>query len=117
MSILKSTNSGIYQPITYDYLVQQGYLVSDTHAIKIGNNGSEYELSKRIDEKVYKAYAVRLVENFNISYHVLREQYTFFIKTINDLKIIERYWDDPTPKTLYDLKYNVENICNITYKS
>lgn len=117
MSILKSTNSGIYQPITYDYLVQQGYLVSDTHAIKIGATGENYELSKRIDEKVYKAYAIRLVENFNISYHVLREQYTFYIKTIKDLKTIERYWDDPNPKTLYDLIYTIENTCSISHKS
>lgn len=50
MSILKSTNSSIHQPITYDYLAQQGYLVSDTHAIKIGSNGYKYELYKTVGE-------------------------------------------------------------------
>ena len=98
MSILSSTNSGIHQPITYDYLVQQGYLVSETHAIKISSSGVKYELSKRMGETVYKAYLVRLIENFNISYHILRESYTFFIKTVKDLKTIERYLDDPNPK-------------------
>lgn len=117
MSILSSTNSGIHQPITYDYLVQQGYLVSDTHAIKIGTTGENYELSKRIGETVYKAYVYRKVEDFNISYRVLHETYTFYIKTIKDLKSIEKYWDNPSPKALYDLQYTVENTCSITYKS
>lgn len=118
MSILKSTNSGIHQPITYDYLVQQGYLVSETHAIKICNNGAKYELSKRIGDTVYKAHIIgEFTKNFSISYHVYREDYTFHIKTINDLKIIERYWDDPNPQNMYDLIYNVDNTCNITSKS
>ena len=117
MSILKSTNSGINQPITYDLLVKEGYITSDTHAIKVGSTGATYELSKRIDETVYKAYLVRLVENFNISYKILYETYTFFIKTIKDLKTIERYWDNPNPKAKCDLIYTVENTCSITYKS
>lgn len=117
MSILKSTNSGINQPITFDYLVKEGYITADTHAIKIGPTGATYELSKRVGETVYKAHLVRLVENFNISYHVLHETYTFFIKTIKDLKTIESYWDDPNPKTLYDLIHTIENTCSISYKS
>lgn len=117
MSILSSTNSGIHQPITYDYLVQQGYLVSETHAIKISSSGVKYELSKRIGETVYKAYAIRAIENFNISYQILHETYTFFIKTLKDLKTIERYWDNPSPKTLFDLIYTVENTHYISHKS
>ena len=117
MSILKTTNSGIYQQITYDYLVKEGYITADTHAIKIGSTGATYELSKRIGEKIYKAHAIRAVEDFNISYHVLHETYTFFIKTIKDLKTIERYWDNPSPKTLHDLIHTVENTNYISYKS
>jgi hypothetical protein len=118
MSILSSTNSGIHQPITYDYLEQQGYLVSDTHAIKIGTTGENYELSKFNGDTVYKAHIIReFIKNFSVSYHVYRETYTFFIKTIKDLKTMERYWNDPNPKNKSDLIYNVENICNITYKS
>lgn len=117
MSILKSTNSGINQPITYDLLVKEGYITSDTHAIKAGSNGTTYELSKRIDETVYKAYVFRKVEDFNISYRVFNETYTFYIKTIKDLKLMEKYWDDPNPKALYDLQYTVENKCSISYKS
>ena len=117
MSILKSTNSGIHQPITYDLLVKEGYLVSEHHAIKICNNGIKYELSKRIGETVYKAYVFRKVEDFNISYRVFNETYTFYIKTIKDLKSIEKYWDNPSPKALYDLQYTVENKCNISCKS
>lgn len=117
MSILKSTNSGINQPVTYDYLVKEGYITSETHAIKIGITGDKYELSKRIGETVYKAYAIRVIENFNISYQVLHEMYTFFIKTIKDLKTLERYWDNPSPKTLYDLIHTVENTHSITHKS
>lgn len=117
MSILKSTNSGIHQPITYDLLVKEGYITSDTHALKIGSNGAKYELSKHIRETVYKAYVYRKVEDFNISYRVFNETYTFYIKTIKDLKTIEKYWDDPSPKALYDLQNTVENKCNISYKS
>lgn len=118
MSILSSTNSGIHQPITYDYLVQQGYMVSETHAIKISSSGVKYELSKRLGDPVYKAYiSGEFTSNFNVSYHVYRENYTFRIKTIKDLKTIERYWDNPNPKTKCDLIYTVENTCSITYKS
>jgi hypothetical protein len=117
MSILSSTNSGIHQPITYDSLVKEGYITSDTHALKIGRNGAVYELSKRIGETVYKAYIYRKVEDFNISYRVLHETYTFYIKTIKDLKSIEKYWDNPSPKALYDLQYTIENKCSITSKS
>ena len=118
MSILKSTNSGIHQPITYDYLVQQGYLVSEHYAIKICNNGAKYELSKFNGDTVYKAHIVgEFTKNFSVSYHVYSETYTFFIKTIKDLKLMEKYWDNPNPKTKCDLIYTVENICNITYKS
>ena len=71
MSILSSTNSGINQPITYDYLVQQGYLVSETHAIKICNNGAKYELSKYNGDTVYKAHIIgEFIKNFTISYYV-----------------------------------------------
>lgn len=118
MSILKSTNSGINQPVTYDYLVKEGYLVSETHAIKIGVTGAKYELSKRIGETIYKAYIFgEFTSNFNVFYHVYRENYTFHIKTIKDLKTIERYWDDPNPKNKCDLIYTVENTCSITHKS
>jgi hypothetical protein len=118
MSILSSTNSGIHQPITYDYLVQQGYLVSETHAIKICNNGAKYELSKYNGDTVYKAHIIgEFTKNFSVSYHVYRENYTFFIKTINDLKMMEKYWDDPNPKNLYDVIHTVENTCSISYKS
>lgn len=117
MSILKSTNSSIYQPITYDYLEQQGYLVSDTHAIKIGSNGYKYELYKSVGEIFYKTDLVRLVEDFNISYYVLREYYTFFIKTIKDLKAIERYWYNPSSKALNYLIQTIENTCITTYMS
>lgn len=118
MSILKSTNSGIHQPITYDYLVQQGYLVSEHYAIKICNNGAKYELSKYNGDTVYKAQIIgEFTKNFSVSYHVYRETYTFFIKTIKDLKTMERYWDNPNPQNMYDLIYNVENTCSITSKS
>lgn len=118
MSILKSTNSGINQPITYDLLVKEGYITSDTHAIKVGSTGATYELSKRLDEKVYKAYIFgEFTMNFNVYYQVYRETYTLFIKTIKDLKLMEKYWDNPNPKTKCDLIYTVENICSITYKS
>ena len=120
MSILSSTNSGIHQPITYDYLVQQGYLVSDTHAIKIGDSGVTYNLDiyKSFGETIYKAYIIgEFIKNFSVSYHVYRENYTFRIKTIKDLKTLERYWDDPNPKNMYNLIHNVENTCSITYKS
>lgn len=120
MSILKSTNSGIHQPITYDYLVQQGYLVSETHAIKIGDSGVKYELdiSKRFGETIYKAYIIgEFIKNFSVSYHVYRENYTFIIKTIKDLKTMERYWNDPNPKNMCNLIHNVENTCSITSKS
>ena len=30
---------------------------------------------------------------------------------------MERYWNDPNPKTKSDLIYTVENTCSITYKS
>lgn len=116
MSILSSTNSGINQPVTYDYLVKEGYIASDTHAIKIGITGVKYELSKRIGETVYKTYTIRVIEDFNTSYHVFHETYTFFIKTIKDLKTAEKYWDNPNPKTLYDLIHTVENTCSITHK-
>lgn len=114
MSILKTTNSGIYQQITYDYLVKEGYITADTHAIKIGPTGATYELSKRIGEKVYKAHIFRKVEVSSTHLSYIRETYTFFIKTIKDLKTMENYWDNPNPKTLYDLIYTVENICNIS---
>lgn len=120
MSILKSTNSGIHQPITYDYLIQQGYLVSETHAIKICNSGVTYNLDifKHLGETIYKAHIFgEFIKNFSISYHVYRENYTFIIKTIKDLKIMERYWDNPNPKTKYDLIHTVVNKCSITYKS
>ena len=114
MSILKTTNSGIYQQITYDYLVKEGYITADTHAIKTGPTGATYELSKRTGEQVYKAHVYRKVEDSNTHLSYVRETYTFFIKTIKDLKTVERYWDNPNPKTLYDLIYTVENICNIS---
>lgn len=114
MSILKTTNSGIYQPITYDCLVKEGYITADTHAIKIGPTGATYELSKRIGEKVYKAHVYRKVECFSPHLTYIREIYTFFIKTLKDLKTMEKFWDNPNPKTLYDLTYTVENICNIS---
>ena len=118
MTILKSTNSGIHQPITYDYLVQQGYLVSEHHAIKICNNGIKYELSRYNGENNYKAQIIgEFTKNFSVSYHVYRETYTFYIKTIKDLKMMEKYWDDPSPKNMCELIYNVENICNISHKS
>lgn len=120
MSILKSTNSGIHQPITYDYLVQQGYLVSETHAIKICNNGAKYELDiyKSFGKPIYRANVFgEFIKNFSVSYHIYRENYTFRIKTIKDLKTLERYWDDPNPKNKCDLIYTVENTCSITYKS
>lgn len=118
MSILKSTNSGIHQQITYDYLVQQGYLVSEHYAIKICNNGAKYELSKFNGDTVYKAQIVgEFTKNFSVSYHVYRETYTFFIKTIKDLKLMEKYWNDPNPKNMCNLIYNVDNTCNITSKS
>ena len=118
MSILKSTNSGINQPITYDLLVKEGYLVSEHHAIKICNNGIKYELSRYNGENNYKAQIIgEFTKNFSVSYHVYRETYTIFIKTIKDLKLMEKYWDNPNPKTKCELIYNVENICNISHKS
>ena len=120
MSILSSTNSGIHQPITYDYLVQQGYLVSDTHAIKIGDSGVTYNIDiyKSFGKPIYRANIIgEFTKNFSVSYHVYRENYTFRIKTIKDLKTLERYWDDPNPKNKCDLIYTVENTCSITYKS
>ena len=120
MSILKTTNSGIHHPITYDYLVQQGYLVSEYNAIKIGNNGIKYELyiSKPFGETIYRAHIIgEFKENFSVSYRVYRENFTFNIKTIKDLKTMERYWDDPNPKNMSELKYTVENKCILTYNS
>ena len=114
MSILKSTNSGIHQPITYELLVKEGYITSDTHALKIGSTGAKYELSKRIEEKVYKAYIFRKVDVPSTHLSYMHETYTFYIKTIKDLKTMEKYWDNPNPKTLYDLIYTVDNICNIS---
>lgn len=68
---------------------------------------------KRLVKIFYKTDLVRLVEDFN--YYVLREYFTFIIKTIKDLKAIERYWDNPSSKALNHLIQTIENTCSTSY--
>lgn len=120
MSILKSTNSGICQKISEEFLIETGWkkeIIADmeqfggttviirfTYAPTISNNKNEKPLSITFNNTNLRKFVY-----FGAYNHI---NINFYIETIKDIKDLIRYYykekDDPK-QAYYDLKNsNVE---------
>jgi hypothetical protein len=126
MSILKSTNSGIYQQISEEFLIKNGWkteIIADmeqfggvtvikrfTYAPTMRNNKKEKPLSITFN-------------NTNLRKFVFFGEYTsininFYIETIKDINDLIRYYykekDDPQ-QAYYDLIKNNNVECSLDH--
>lgn len=126
MSILKNTNSGIYQKISEEFLIETGWkkeiiadmeqfggttvIISFTYTPTISNNKNEKPLSIIFNNtNLRKFMYLGSYKHLNIN---------FYIETIKDLKDIIRYYykelDDPE-QAYYDLIKNNNVECSLDH--
>lgn len=124
MSILKSTNSGIYQQISEEFLIENGWekkIIADmeqfggitvikrfTYTPTISNNKNEKPLSITFNNTNFRKFVY-----FGAYNHV---NINFYIETIKDLKDLIRYYYkeiyDPK-QAYYDLIKNNNVECSL----
>lgn len=124
MSILKSTNSGICQKISEEFLIETGWkkeIIADmeqfggttviirfTYTPTISNNKNEKPLSITFNNTNLRKFV-----HFNEYNHI---NINFYIETIKDLKDLIRYYykekDDPK-QAYYDLVKNSNVECSL----
>ena len=129
MSILKSTNSGIYQQISEEFLLENGWkreIIADmeqfggitiikrfTYTPTISNNKKEKPLSITFDNTNLRKFVyLGSYKHLNIN---------FYIETIKDINDLIRYYykeiDDPQ-QAYYDLIKNDNAECSLNnYKN